>query len=314
MDRIQLLKSVVVFAALPDDVLPPLADCLTERRAAPGTTIFTEGQQADAFFIIERGEVAVTKTIGKDHEKVLSVLGPGSIFGEMAFFSDSPRTANALVRSDTVLWQIARKDFIQFVSHRPDTGLVILSALMQVAMQRLEETSRELATVYQTGNIISSGRQMNEIVGAVRDELLLALPAADNGAIFLYNEFNEEFDPVAAPESTATIGTCDPLIVTLKEKRAGMITAHTDEIRHLKEGLLRTARSALIVPVQRETVLLGILVYWNSQKENAFGSSHLHLAESVAGQLASAIENLRYQQEEQDRRRLNDAKQQNYGL
>jgi GAF domain-containing protein len=48
---------------------------------------------------------------------------------------------------------------------------------------------------------------------------------------------------------------------------------------------------------------------WNLKQSNAFTDSHALLIASVAGQLAAAVENLRYQQEERDRRHLNDARQ-----
>jgi len=48
---------------------------------------------SDAFYIIDSGEVVISKELGPKNEKTLAVLGPGSVFGEMAFFSDSPRTA-----------------------------------------------------------------------------------------------------------------------------------------------------------------------------------------------------------------------------
>ncbi len=62
-------------------------------------------------------------------------------------------------------------------------------------MDRLEYTSRELATVYETGNIIANSFTIRAMTSAVLDELKLAIPAATDGAIYLHNEFNNDFDP-----------------------------------------------------------------------------------------------------------------------
>ena len=75
------------------------------------------------------------------------------------------------------------------------------------------------------------------------------------------------------------------------------------------EYFLKDARSSLFAPVVKGGKLLGFFSLWNTKKSGAFKNSHCLLVSSVAGQLAEAVENIRYQQEERDRRRLNDAKQ-----
>ncbi|MFD2261721.1 PP2C family protein-serine/threonine phosphatase [Lacibacterium aquatile] len=77
-------------------------DDLVERRTyAPGATILAEGDAADSFFLIERGEVEVTKT-GPDGAHRLGRMGEGDIFGEMALIDDSPRSASVVALKPTV--------------------------------------------------------------------------------------------------------------------------------------------------------------------------------------------------------------------
>jgi hypothetical protein len=65
----------------------------------------------------------------------------------------------------------------------------------------------------------------------------------------------------------------------------------------------------LLSPIVKGATILGFIVLWNDSRPGVFRNGHSLLASSVGGQLAEAAENLRHQQEERDRRRLNNARQ-----
>ena len=309
MDKLSLLRTVFVFSGLEESLLLKISGMLREVKFGAGVEIFAQSRQADSFFIIDSGEVSIFKKLGPGHEKTLAVLGPGSVFGEMAFFSDSPRTAGAVSMTDTVLWKIDRGDFIKFVSDEPKAGLRVLSGLLQVAMDRLEQTSRELATIYHTGKIISSDKKLSDMLKNILDEVLLAIPEATDGAVYLFNEYNAEFDPAAAPRNAKEVSPGSPLIALLKQKTAGAIVDAPENISPLGEDIFKNAKSLLISPITKDSVILGFMLLWNSNASSAFRSSHLLLVSTVSSQLAEAIKNIRYRQDERDRQRLNNAKQ-----
>lgn len=65
-----------------------------------GEVIFEEGYAADGVYLICSGKVnVVKKRAGKDI--VLSSLGEGNIFGEMAFIDERPRSATVVATEDT---------------------------------------------------------------------------------------------------------------------------------------------------------------------------------------------------------------------
>lgn len=305
MDKLSLLKSAFVFEGIEEPLLLQLAGYFKSVNFKKGDIIFSEGAASDSFFIVDTGEITITKRIDTGKEKVLAVLVRGSVFGEMAFFSDSPRIANAEAKTDSALWKIERPDFLRFIEERPQAGIKILAALLKVSMDRLEQTGRELATIYQTGAIISSGRGLSGIMRDIQEELILAIPGADNAAIFLYNVFNQEFDPVAAPEGIKEISPTHPLISYLKENTSGISADGPLQFEFAMDGFLKDSKSFIIAPIIKSSAMNGFLAVWNSGKTNAFKNNHRLLLSSVAGQLAEAIENLRRQQEERDMQRLN---------
>lgn len=308
MEKIEILKSVFVFQGLDESLLGQLAAQFKEARFAAGKIIFAEGAAADAFYIVEAGEVGISKRIDAQREKLLAAMGPGSVFGEMAFFAASPRTATATARTGTVLLTIGREDFMGFIVRAPDAGIRILSGLLQVSMDRLEQTSRELVTVYRTGTIIASGQTLAGIIRAVQDELLFAIPRADSGATFIYNEFNDEYEPLAAPEGTAEIPPSAPIIASAASEPSGIVANDTSALPFAPEKFLSGARSVLISPVLKSSRLLGFIAVWNSKITGAFNNSHRLLLSAVAGQIAEAVENIKHQEEERNRMRLKTGK------
>src|SRR3989339_148356 len=307
MDKISLLKSVFIFSGLSDPIVKDMSKYLKEAAFKAGKSIFLENDKADAFYIIDKGDVSISKRMGKDKEKILSMLGPGSAFGEMAFFSDSPRIADATARTDSLLYKIERKDFLDFISRESAAGLKILSALLQISMNRLEHTSRELATVYHTGKIISSGKKLEEILAQIKEELLLAVPEADDAAIYLYNEFNVEFEPASAPSAMKEVLPDDPLILELKSNPEGLLFKDFGKSGFKLAGIDNIVKSIIIAPAMKGEAMEGFLCLWSAKDADGLKNSYKLLLSSVAGQLAEAIENIHHQQEERDRQRLKSA-------
>ena len=67
--------------------------------------IFCENEPGKELFIIKKGRVKIVKQ-GADSEIILSVLGNGEIFGELAIVSNKPRNATAISIGQTTLLPI----------------------------------------------------------------------------------------------------------------------------------------------------------------------------------------------------------------
>jgi CRP-like cAMP-binding protein len=60
----------------------------------PGSMILTEGANADTFYIVTSGTVEVILPRANQSDVIALQLGPGKIFGEMAFFHERKRHAS----------------------------------------------------------------------------------------------------------------------------------------------------------------------------------------------------------------------------
>ena len=113
-----LLRGIPWFALLSPSTLESLARGLTEVRLPAGAEVVTEGEEGDAFYVIEHGSVVVTQ-----EGRHLREQGPGDYFGEIALLEHVPRTATVTATSDVVLRSLDRAVFLEALS-REGLGMV----------------------------------------------------------------------------------------------------------------------------------------------------------------------------------------------
>ena len=98
------MRQTPLFGGLADEGLRTLL-ALAERHAfVAGATLFSEGDAADALFVIEVGEVKVYKSTGEGKRPLVD-LGPGDFFGEMGFADMQARAGTVCAKSDIVTWR-----------------------------------------------------------------------------------------------------------------------------------------------------------------------------------------------------------------
>jgi CRP/FNR family transcriptional regulator, cyclic AMP receptor protein len=96
------------------------------RRFKTGETIFREGDKADCLYVVKDGQVDIT--LGN---RLLKPLGAGDIFGEMALIDGSPRSANALARTNVTLIPVNEKQFVFLVGQLPYFALGVMRVLAE---------------------------------------------------------------------------------------------------------------------------------------------------------------------------------------
>src|SRR6266478_3511161 len=102
----------------PADLFRQESDTL---QLAPGDFLFREG---DKMYVLLEGEIDIF--LG---DFVLETARPGSLLGEMALIDDSPRTANALAKSQSDLAQIDRRRFHFLVQETPHFATHVMKTL-----------------------------------------------------------------------------------------------------------------------------------------------------------------------------------------
>jgi len=76
-----------------------------------GQVIFQEGANGDWIYVVEEGEVEISKKAPDGQKVIIEVLKPGDIFGEMAYIDKTPRSATATARGTTEVGILDREFF-----------------------------------------------------------------------------------------------------------------------------------------------------------------------------------------------------------
>ncbi|HUU30180.1 MAG TPA: cyclic nucleotide-binding domain-containing protein [archaeon] len=100
----------------------------------PGNPIIRENTLGNTAYIIESGNVEVSKNIGRQRI-VLSRLGKGEIFGEMCLIDDSPRSATVTALEDTTVTVLSKNHFQQVLLENSE-----LQKIFSIMAERLRKT------------------------------------------------------------------------------------------------------------------------------------------------------------------------------
>jgi CRP/FNR family transcriptional regulator len=136
-----VLSKAPLFAALDRESAAALRTSVTEVRLAKGQTLFSENDAGDRLYVVLEGKIKLSRTAADGRENLLSVLGPGEMFGELSLFDPRPRTASAIALTEARLAGLGHDDLRPWLTGRPEVALHLLRALAQ----RLRRTNDVIA-------------------------------------------------------------------------------------------------------------------------------------------------------------------------
>lgn len=108
-----------------------------------GATIFTEGSPGDLVYVILDGEIEILQ-----RNRLIEVLGPGEIFGEMALIDAHERSATTRTKTACRLATIDEQRFVYMVQETPFFALHV----MRVLVERLRRTTQEAGSAQTAGS------------------------------------------------------------------------------------------------------------------------------------------------------------------
>ena len=109
-----------------------------------GETLFSEGTQGKAWYIIVEGGIDLSGSTPSGEPMYLTSLKPGDGFGEIALLENVERTATATASQTTPLARLPREAFTKLLRDGNPAAAMMLHAIAVRMSRRMRALSRSL--------------------------------------------------------------------------------------------------------------------------------------------------------------------------
>jgi CRP/FNR family cyclic AMP-dependent transcriptional regulator len=130
-----------VLSGLPARLLSELFEHAVAHNLRSGEVLFRAGDVGDGCYRIQTGLVKVVVTSRQGEERIISLLGPDAIVGELSMIDAGPRSASVVAIADCSLSFLSRATFQTCIEAHPE----LTGYLMKTLTRRLREADDALA-------------------------------------------------------------------------------------------------------------------------------------------------------------------------
>lgn len=167
MPASEVLRRVPLFSELSPADFQRVMEVARERSYPKNSVILFEDDPGDALYVVGAGQVKVV-LIGEDgREVILSVLGEGEFFGEMALIDDEPRSAHVIAMEDSTLVVLRREDFQPILNSTAAIAIALLRELSR-RLRRVDEKVGSLVLLDVNGRVARLLLEMADETGGER--------------------------------------------------------------------------------------------------------------------------------------------------
>jgi CRP/FNR family transcriptional regulator, cyclic AMP receptor protein len=135
------LPAAGLLSKLPDRLFVELLARARPVKLAADQVLFLAGDPGDGCYRLNEGLLKVSIASAKGAERILAILGPGSIVGDMAMIDGRPRSASVSALHDCSLSFVSRTTFEAFAERQPE----IYKYLVAMLAERLREADHLVA-------------------------------------------------------------------------------------------------------------------------------------------------------------------------
>ena len=132
-----------LLSVLPPDLAAALFAAARPHRLKADQTLFVAGDPGDGCYRVEQGLLKVSVVSPSGGERILAILGPGTLVGELAMIDAQPRSASVTAARDSELSFISRAAFEQVAADHPD----VYRHIVKLLVRRLRDTNNVVAAM-----------------------------------------------------------------------------------------------------------------------------------------------------------------------
>ncbi|MCC6949223.1 MAG: Crp/Fnr family transcriptional regulator [Bradyrhizobiaceae bacterium] len=130
-----------LLSGLPDTISAEIFGNARQIRLAADEALFVEGDPGDGCYRVEEGLLKVSVISSSGAERILAILGPGAVVGELSIIDELPRSASVTAIRDSLLSFVSRQQFAAIAKAHPD----IYKSITSLLAARLRDTNMVVA-------------------------------------------------------------------------------------------------------------------------------------------------------------------------
>ncbi|MCW8945584.1 MAG: Crp/Fnr family transcriptional regulator [Sedimenticola sp.] len=170
------LKEAYLFSQLNDEQLERVRLMSTDIQLQDNEALFEAGDEAKRFFLVQEGQIKLSRLSMNGNEKVIEVVVAGHTFAEALMFSDNPAypvRATAIGKSRLVA--VESKGFLDLLRESTDTCFRVMGD-MSMRLRRMIKEIDDLTLQSATGRVAGYLCGKSMFKGQVRVAFDLATP------------------------------------------------------------------------------------------------------------------------------------------
>ncbi|MBD2462003.1 cyclic nucleotide-binding domain-containing protein [Oscillatoria sp. FACHB-1407] len=126
------------------DQVAPFTKYLERSQLATGDWLFHQGQQPEALYFIESGQITTLLERANQTTVRLQTLGVGTTVGEIAFHTQSPYQTSAIADQPTILYSLSVDRLQQMQQNEPEVATVFQEFMIALLATRLNQAYQEI--------------------------------------------------------------------------------------------------------------------------------------------------------------------------
>jgi CRP/FNR family cyclic AMP-dependent transcriptional regulator len=122
-EKLRLLSMVDILEPLSRGEIKELSRRIPDTHYQRGQTLYTPKDRSEALFMLKKGRVRIYRLGPDGREFTLTVVGAGTVFGEMSLTAQRLENAYAEAMESAVVCKMKRHDLERLVMDKPQVGL-----------------------------------------------------------------------------------------------------------------------------------------------------------------------------------------------
>ena len=135
-----LLHTFSTVSDKPEDFWKPAAAYFVRREFAAGSNLYSVGEAADGFYVLESGMLKAKYDLpqGKYSELIVA----GTTCGELPFFSSTVRTSTTQAERDCITWMLSQEKWMGMQEKHPAISQEMLKVSLKLTSERMDAITK----------------------------------------------------------------------------------------------------------------------------------------------------------------------------